>query len=77
MQSVTVVFKNGAIAHFSAEEFDANFGEALNYVNKYPYKDAQGNESAIYLKPDVVAGVFLTQPAPGESRSITTRLPGS
>jgi hypothetical protein len=77
MQTVTVVFKNGAIAHFSAEEFDANFGEALDYVNKYPYKDARGNESAIYLKPDVVAGVFLTQPPPGETRSISTSSPGS
>jgi hypothetical protein len=77
MVDMTVVFTNGSVAHFLAEEFDANFGARAAHVNKYPYKDAQGNESAIYLKPNDVSGVFLTQAAPGETGSITTKLPGA
>jgi hypothetical protein len=75
MVNVTVVFTNGNIVSFPAEEFDADLinthGE--NLVNKFPYKDARGNGSAIHLRPDDVAGLFV---AP-DSDSITTRVPGS
>jgi hypothetical protein len=51
MESVTVVFTNGRIVNFSAEEFDADLRATPTLVNKYPYKHARGNDSAIYLKP--------------------------
>ncbi len=76
MQYVTVVFANGNIVHFAAQEFDADLSHNLGYVNKYPYKDAQGQDSFIHLKPHAVTGIFLTQsPGAGES-AITYRVAG-
>ena len=63
MPVVTVVFTNGNIVEFTAQEFDADLGENRRSVNKYPYKDASGQDSAIHLTPDEVAGVFLTPAA--------------
>jgi len=63
MQHVTVAFKNGNMVTFDAEEFDANFTEHGSILNKYPYKDGQGQDSFIHLKPNEVAGVFLTKAA--------------
>jgi len=61
MDSVTVVFTNGNIVNFVAQEFDVNFvSEPYGAVNKYSYKDARGEDSAGYLKPTEVAGIFLT-----------------
>jgi len=76
MVDVTVVFTNGDIATFAAEEFEVDLMSNPSRTNTYPYKDARGNDSAIYLRPNAVAGVFVTQPPPGETRSISTRVPG-
>jgi len=60
MVNVAVVFTNGNVVEFAAQEFDVNLhGERAN-VNKDPYKDAEGKDSAIHLQPAEVAGVFLT-----------------
>jgi hypothetical protein len=62
MVNVTVVFTNGTIVSFAAQEFDADlvntYGESS--VKKFPYKDAKGQDSAIQLRPKDVMGVFLT-----------------
>jgi hypothetical protein len=77
MDSVTVVFENGDIVQFDAQEFDADFAENRGLINKYPYKDAQGSDSAIYLKPSHVAGIFLTKPADNVSPAVAYKVPGS
>jgi hypothetical protein len=65
MVDVTVVFRNGDVVNFAAQEFDPDLSGARNIVNKYPYKDARGTDSAIHLRPNEVAGVFVT---PGPER---------
>jgi len=45
MNTVTVVFTNGNTVTFEAEEFDADLGHNLGYVNRYEYKDAHGQDS--------------------------------
>ncbi|HEY6690066.1 MAG TPA: hypothetical protein VI008_03390 [Rubrobacter sp.] len=60
MVSVTVVFTNGNVVEFAAQEFDVNLNGERGNVNKYPYKDAAGNGSSIHLQPAEVAGVFVT-----------------
>jgi hypothetical protein len=60
MVSVTVVFTNGTVVEFAAQEFDVNLNGERGNVNKYPYKDAAGNDSSIHLQPAEVAGVFVT-----------------
>ena len=77
MVNVTVVFTNGNVVDFAAEEFEVNLAANPARVATYPYKDARGNDSAIYLRANDVAGVFLTQPPPGETRAVTTKVPGS
>jgi hypothetical protein len=60
MVNVTVVFTSGTVVNLVAQEFDANLGTSRQLVNKYPYKDSGGQHSVIHLKPDDVAGVFVT-----------------
>jgi hypothetical protein len=60
MVSVTVVFTNGTVVEFAAQEFDVNLHGDRSNVNKYPYKDAGGKDSTIHLQPAEVAGVFVT-----------------
>lgn len=71
MLHVTVVFTNGNVVNFAAQDFDANLYGELTYINKYPYKDAEGKDSAIHLRPNDVAGVFVT-PSPDV---ISTKVP--
>lgn len=61
METVTVVFTNGNVVSFNATEFDVSLTENRNYLNKYPYKNAQGEDSFIYLEPSDVSGVFITK----------------
>jgi hypothetical protein len=62
MVNVTVVFTNGSIVNFAAQEFDADlvstYGE--NSVKQFPYKDAKGQGSVIHLRLKDVSGVFVT-----------------
>ena len=60
MVSVTVVFTNGTVVEFAAQDFDVNQNGERGNVNKYPYKDAEGKESTIHLQSAEVAGVFVT-----------------
>lgn len=60
MEKVTVMFTNGNVVNFAAQEFDADLRSDRSAVNKYPYKDAEGQDSAIHVKPGQVAGVFVT-----------------
>jgi hypothetical protein len=60
MVNVTVVFTNGNVVQFAAQEFDVEFKSGVGDANKYPYKDAEGNDSAIHLRPNDVAGLFVT-----------------
>ena len=60
MVSVTVVFTNGTVVEFAAQEFDVNLHDDRSNVNKYPYKDAGGKDSTVHLQPAEVAGVFVT-----------------
>jgi hypothetical protein len=60
MVSVTVVFTNGTVVEFAAQEFDVNLHGERGNVNKYQYKDAEGKDSAIHLQSAEVAGVFVT-----------------
>ena len=71
MEDVTVVFTNGNIVNFAAQEFDVDLVEDRNLINKYPYKDAQGQDSLIHLKPNHVAGIFITRSPGGDERAIT------
>ena len=74
MVNVTVVFTNGTIVSFPAQEFDADLinTQGSDLVSKFPYKDAEGDGSAIHLRPDDVAGLFVTP----DSDVMTTRVPG-
>jgi hypothetical protein len=60
MVNVTVVFTNGTVVNFVAREFDVDLGSSRQLLNKYPYEDSEGQRSAIHLKPEDVAGVFVT-----------------
>jgi len=60
MAIVTVVFTNGNIVTFEAQEFDADLRGGASILNSYPYKDAEGKDSAIHLTPNETAGVFIT-----------------
>jgi hypothetical protein len=81
MVNVTVVFTNGNIVSFAAQEFDADlvntYGESS--VKNFPYKDAKGQDSGIQLRPNAVVGVFVTPAAnldPHET-PITYKVAGS
>jgi hypothetical protein len=76
MNTVTVVFTNGNIVTFDAQEFDADLSGSTSLLNRYAYKDAQGEDSTIFLKPEEVAGVFLTKNSPGKIGSIAYTTPG-
>jgi len=60
MVNVTVVFTNGNIVNFAAQEFDADLKAGRGALNRYPYRDAKGKDSAIHLTPNEVTGVFVT-----------------
>jgi hypothetical protein len=71
MVDVVVVFTNGNVVNFAAQEFDVDLvnTEGGRFVTKFPYKDAEGQDSAIHLKPAQVVGVFVTpgsELSPGE-----------
>ena len=68
MIRVTVVFTNGNVVGFAAEEFNVDLYNTAGpgYVGKFTYKDHEGNNSAIHLKPDDVAGIFITPTSPPE-----------
>jgi hypothetical protein len=70
MEDVTVVFLNGNIVSFVAQEFDVDLKEDSGSTNKYSYKDAQGQDSSIHLRPNQVAGVFCTRSSGGGEPSI-------
>jgi hypothetical protein len=72
MVNVAVVFTNGNVVEFAAQEFDVNLHAERDYVNKYPYKDAGGQDSTIHLQPAEVAGVFVT---PGDMDVLAVRIP--
>ena len=78
METVTVVFTNGNIVNFEAQgiEMDLTNGNRNN-VSRYPYKNALGEDSAIYLQPSEVAGVFLTKATSGNTQGVTYQRPGS
>jgi hypothetical protein len=59
MADVTVVFTNGNVVRFAAQVFDAELRSASGSTNKYPYKDSEGKDSAIHLRPNQVAGIFV------------------
>jgi hypothetical protein len=40
--NVTVVFINGNVVNFAAQQFDVNLGSGSQALNKYPYKDDEG-----------------------------------
>jgi hypothetical protein len=71
MVSVTVVFTNGTVVEFAAQEFDVNLHGDRSNVNKYPYRDAGGKDSTIHLQPAEIAGVFVTP----DVDVITVRIP--
>ncbi|HKH36113.1 MAG TPA: hypothetical protein VKA82_02880 [Rubrobacter sp.] len=71
MVSVTVVFTNGTVVEFAAQQFDVNLEGERGNVNKYPYKDAEGKDSSIHLLSAEVAGVFVTT----DVDVITVRIP--
>jgi hypothetical protein len=60
---ITVVFVNGNVVRFAAQEFDADLRSASGSTNKYPYKDSEGNDSVIHLRPNQVAGIFVAPSA--------------
>ncbi len=67
MDTVTVVFTNGNIVSFMAEEFDVALeNRSSDKIAKYSYKNGRGGDSHVYLKPSEVAGIFLTQIDPRE-----------
>ena len=70
MEDVTVVFTNGNIVSFVAQEFGVNLKEDRGSTNEYFYKDAQGQDSSIHLRPNQVAGVFRTRSSGGAEPSI-------
>ena len=61
MADVTVVFVNGNVVRFAAQEFDVDLVNTpgRQHVSKFPYKDAEGNDSAVHLTPLEVAGIFI------------------
>jgi hypothetical protein len=66
---VAIVFSNGSKVEFHATEFDINLepqnlagysgGGNYSQVQKLTYKDADGNDAPLYLKPSEVAGIAV------------------
>jgi hypothetical protein len=77
MDSVTVVFGNGSVVQFYAQEFDVNLASDYQTVNRYPYKDAQGHDSAIFLRPNAIAGIVLSKAATGGDPAVAYKVSGS
>ena len=77
MDSVTVVFKNGNIVNFRAQDFNVDLTSDRGGLNKYAYKNAIGEESSIYLEPNEVVGIFLTQAAAAGGGAVSYRVPGT
>ncbi len=58
---------------FETQEIDIDLTMGnRNNVNRYPYKNARGEDSAIYLQPSEVAGVILTKDMPGSKKGVTS-----
>ena len=77
MHTVTVVFVNGNIVSFKAQEFDVEFkGQQPGFIAKHSYKNAAGEESSIYLKSSEVAGAFLTRSVSSSASPVTYTVPG-
>ena len=77
MHTVTVVFTNGDIVSFAAQEFDVGLDDRQDsIINRFSYKDADGEDSHVYLKPSEIAGVFLTKKPSGRDPAVTYRVPG-
>jgi len=70
MEDVTVVFVNGSIVSFVAQEFDVNLKEDSGSTNECSCKDAQGQGSFIHLRPNQEAGVFRMRSSGGSEPSI-------
>jgi hypothetical protein len=78
MDSVTIVFTNGNIVNFGAQEFSVSLEGASGYtVRKYEYKDASGEDSAVYLNPGEVAGVILSRAPAGQTHAVSYKVSGS
>ena len=54
MEDVTVVFVNGSIVSFVAQEFDVNLKGDNGSTNECSCKDAQGQGSFIHIRPNQV-----------------------
>ena len=75
MADVTVVFSNGNVVRFAAQEFDVDLVQTSGrqHVIKFPYKDAAGNDSAVHLTPFEVAGIFIAPDRSALDVQIPTR----
>lgn len=77
VEHVTVVFNNGNVLTFMAEEFDADLAHNSSTLNRYPYKNAKGEESYIFMRPNDISGFFLTKPERGNDPSVQYKVPGT
>ena len=68
MYEVAIVFTDGSKVEFYATEFDIDLNPGrlhgspqyvYHQVQKFTYKDIDGHDTPLYLKPNQVAGIVL------------------
>lgn len=61
MVGVGIVFTNGSKMYFKAQEFDiTTSNKDQRFVERFEYKDAEGNTKPLYLRLNEVAGISVT-----------------
>ncbi len=71
MYQVAITFTNGSKVTFHATEFDLDLdrtklpgysaGTSYTDVQKFTYKDAEGEDAPLYLRLDQVAGIAVAR----------------
>jgi hypothetical protein len=70
MYEVAIVFNDGSKVEFHATEFDIDLTPGrlpgspqyvYHQIQKFTYKDVDGHEAPLYLKPNQVAGIVVAR----------------
>jgi len=83
MYEVAIVFNEGSKVEFHATEFDIDLNPGrlpgspqyvYHQIQKFTYKDVDGHEAPLYLKPNQVAGIVVARTTESSKNyGLTTR----
>ena len=83
MYEVAIVFNDGSKVEFHATEFDIDLNPGrlhgspqyvYHQIQKFTYKDSDGHDAPLYLKPNQVAGIVVARTTESSKNyGLTTR----